>query len=201
MQTTAKANSIITTKATDEDMIEVIVSVPRCLIFTVLDNGDVTLDLSKVSAENNGRALVHGWNQRIPDAAAIGVTDSDGVVIPKAERTRIKKERMNDLCVHYESGTPEWSRRGDGTGGAKSPTVEAFAKVQGLSYEDADAAVTRRAEVLGITRKAQLTKLAKLPAIAKAALDIRQAKLAAQTPAVDADEELKAMMEAADTNE
>lgn len=130
MQSKPKANSIITS-AYDEER--------NVLVFTVLGEGDVELDLNKVHEANMRRAAIHGWNQRIPDAAAIGTTDKDGVVIPKAERTRIKFERMNELCRHYESGTEEWSRKGDGsaTGGGRSITLEAIARVKGWDYQKA----------------------------------------------------------------
>ncbi len=166
MQTKPKANSIITSRF-DTDR--------NTIIFTVKDQGDVELDLSKVHEDNMRQAAIHGWNQRIPDAAAIGRTDKDGRIIPEAERTRIKFERMNELCRHYESGTDRWNRtaEGDGSGG-RALTIEAIARVQGIAYAEA----VRRVEALaehkhGGDTKAALAVLRKAGAIQAAMAEIR----------------------------
>lgn len=183
MQTKPKTNSVITSRHDTERNV---------LVFTVLGEGDVELDLNKVHADNMARAAIHGFNQRIPDAAAIGVTDAEGNVIPKAERTRIKYERMNDLCRHYESGTAEWSRKGDGSGGGRSITVEAIARVKGVDYATADGMVDRHAgAVCGGDRKKALAFLATGTKVAAAIVDIRNERAAAKGVSVDADAELE----------
>lgn len=174
MQTKPKANSIITS-AYDAKR--------NTLIFTVLGQGTVELDLNKVSAANLARAAVHGFNQRVPDAAAIGVTDKDGEVIPRDERTRIKYERMNDLCRFYESGTEEWGRKAAaGEGSGRSITIEAIAKVKSLTYEDAEALVAKHADVsFKGDRKKALAQLRQATKVAQAILDIRAEREARKT--------------------
>jgi len=171
MQSKPKANSIITSAYNAER---------NTITFTVLGYGDVELDLNKVSAENFARAAIHGFNQRIPDAAAIGTLDADGNVIPKAERTRIKYERMNDLCRFYESGTTEWSRVGQG-GGSRSITIEAIARCKDWTYETAEDEVTRYAErKFNGDRKKALAKLGGDPLVREAIREIRAERDAAR---------------------
>lgn len=140
MQTKPKSNSIVTS-AYD--------AARNVITFTVLDVGECELDLNKVAEANMRRAAVHGWNQRIPDAAAIGVADKEGNVIPRAERNRIKYERMNELCRHYESGSEEWSRRGPSIGGGapEGLTLLAIMRVKGCALEVAEGFVKEHADM------------------------------------------------------
>lgn len=166
MQTKPKSNTIVTSRYDEARSI---------IIFTVKDCGDVELDLLKVSQANNHRAAIHGWNQRIPDAAAISRTDKDGHIIPEQTRTRIKYERMNDLCRHYESGTERWSMvREAGESGGGTLVVEAIARVQGVDYAEAEARVERYADrnCEGDTAKA-LAILRKGPTLAGALREIQ----------------------------
>lgn len=193
MQTQPKANSIITSKYDEARNV---------LVFTVLGQGDVELDLNKVSAANLARAAIHGMNQRIPDAAAIGMTDKDGEIIPKDERTRIKYERMNDLCRFYESGTEEWGRkRAEGEGSGKSLTIEAIARVKGLTYEEAEALVQRHADtVLKGDRKKALAQLRQAQKVVEAMAAIRSER-DAKRATVDADSILDGLGEAPESDE
>lgn len=183
MQTKPKSNSIITSRYDEARNV---------IIFTVVGQGDLKLDLGKVSKANLARAAIHGFNQRIPDAAALGVTDKDGAVIPRDERTRIKFRRMEELCLHYESGTEEWGRKGTGDGGgSRSITIEAIARVKGLSYEEAAEKVKVHADTClgGDTKKAlaQLRKAAAVQEMITAIRAERDAKriLAGENPADD----------------
>ena len=128
MQSKPKANSVITSTYDEERNI---------ITFTVLGAGDIPFDLNKVAASNMARAAVHGFNQRIPDAAAISLTDDDGNIVPKEERTALKFERMAALVAHYETGTAEWSRKGTAGGTKRSLTIEALARVKDETYESA----------------------------------------------------------------
>lgn len=185
MQTKAKANSIVTSSY-DEGR--------NVITFSVLDVGDVELDLNKVHEANMRRAAIHGWNQRIPDAAAIGVTDKDGNVIPKAERNRIKYERMNELCAHYESGTEEWNRRASGEGnGGKSLTLEAIARWKGISYEEAEALVEKHAEIHKMDKKAALAFFRTGTKTKAAMQEIRDERATKSAPKVDPDAMLEEM--------
>lgn len=187
MQTKAKSNSVITSTF-DSDT--------RVLTFNVLGQGSLRLDLNRVSAANLARAAVHGFNQRIPDSAAIGQADSDGVPIAADERTRMKFERMRVLCEHYETGTEDWARRAaGGEGGARSITLEALARVQACTYEEAQALVARRAEKSGKKPAAILAVLRNASAIAAAILKIREERTASAGSAEAAEDMLAELNE------
>lgn len=204
MQSKPKTNSVITSRIPDgAEMIEAIVRFPARMVFETR-NADGTLfaecelDLTKIHADNLGRAIVHGLNQRVPDAAAIGLTDKDGDIIPRGERTRIKSERMNDLCTFYESGTADWSRVGTGTGSSKSLTIEAIARAKDWTYARAESMAEEHAKIhfAGDRAKALVDIRAKSPKT-RAAMDaIRAERLAAKATIVgDGDEMLDAMPE------
>lgn len=116
--------------------------------FEVKGHPTLTLDMSKLHPDVIRRAAAVGFAQvRIVDAAAVGMTDEEGNILSEAERIATKHERMAALIAHYESGTSEWSRVGTGTGGGKSITLEAIARVQfNGDYEKAKAEVEKFAE-------------------------------------------------------
>ncbi len=185
MNAKPKSNSIITT-VYDE--------AADTITYTVQDVGSIVLDLNKVAKINIARAAVHGFGQRIPDSAAIGVTDEDGNVIPKADRNRMKFDRMKALVEFYETGTEEWSRKSGGNGeGRRSIVITALSRIQGISYENADTMVRGRAEKTGKTVKAYLSKLSEAERVKKEILAIQSERIAAMPTAVDADAELEAM--------
>lgn len=189
MQSKPKGNSIITSRIADEaDILAVTVRLPRTMVFTVLDEGDVTFDLSRVHPDNLGRAIVHGFNQRIPDAAAIGVTDDEGNVIPKSERNALKHARMLALAAHYESGTADWSRNGGG-GGSRSLTIEALAEVKDWTYETAEEEVQKAADKHHDgDRKPVLAKLRKAADVSAAMTRIRNRREQSRALDVNADD-------------
>ena len=183
-QAKPKANSIVTHEVHDDGRIT----------FYVLGVGALEFDRNKAAGSNRARAETHGWIQRIVDAAAIGVTDSDGNIIPKEQRNRMKYHAMHDIITHYESGSEEWSRAGGG-GGTRSLTVEAIARVQRIEYDEAVEMVERHAERKygGDTKKA-LAKLRGAADVQKAMQAIRDER----TPKanIDADKELEELMAA-----
>lgn len=65
-----------------------------------------------MSKANMQRAAIHGMIQRISDAAAISRNPETG----KPATAQEKFDRMAQLVTHYESGTSEWSRVGQGGG-------------------------------------------------------------------------------------
>lgn len=151
MQSKPKSNSVVTQRILDTDTtFEVTLTLPQHLVYE-LRNADgsimreVEFDLSRVFSAHHARACIHGWGQRIPDAAAIGTTDKDGNIIPKAERTRIKAERINELCAHYESGSEAWSRRPTGSE-RRLLVIEALARVKDETYESAEERMEEYAE-------------------------------------------------------
>lgn len=147
MTTETKRVQTLTYAASDET-VEVIIRIPQYIAFAIEGIGDQTLDLTKVHPDHHTRALARGWYERFKDAAAVNRADVDGNIISKAEHSRIKYERINDLAIHYESGTADWSRKGEGTGGGKSITIEAIARVRGITYAEAESKVEAHAAVM-----------------------------------------------------
>lgn len=182
MQSKPKANSIVTSEWNVEN---------KVLTFTVLNTGACTLDLKKVHANNREHAEYHGWNQAIPDSAAIGLADKAGNIIPKAERARMKLERMQEKCLHYESGTPDWSRKAPG-GGFDGALVLA-AIMRGFKWDEK--AAERNIEAIRLKRQLgdrteTLKYLQNGETVQRAMLEIKSERI---KPVVDADADLNEM--------
>lgn len=153
--------------------------------FEVRGFAPLTLDMERLHPEIVKRAALVGMAQvRIVDAAAIGMEDDDGNIMPEADRIALKRDRMAALIEHYHSGTSEWSRKGTGEGGGRSITVEAIARVKGVDYDTAKSMVARHAEAVcgGDTKKA-LANLRQAAKVLEAIAAIR----AERTPKPKAD--------------
>jgi hypothetical protein len=109
MNTKPKSNSVITheVQRNENGGLEI--------AFKVIGAGTTTLKLENVSQSNKDRALVHGFIQRISDAAALSRNPSNGQPATPAE----KLAAMQELVEHYMSGTDEWTRKRSGGGGAQ----------------------------------------------------------------------------------
>lgn len=154
--------------------------------FQVKGQNDLVLHMDKLSDVVVKRAAMVGMAQvRIVDAAAVGVADDEGNIIPEAQRIAMKYRNMAALIEHYETGTEEWSRVGTG-GGGKSITIEAIARVKGITYEEAEASVAEFAakKYEGDTKKA-LAFLRQGSRVAEAMEAIRKERM--PQPKVDAD--------------
>ena len=159
--------------------------------FIIRDREPLTLTIGKLHPDVVKRAALVGMAQvRIVDAAAISATDDDGNLLDAETRLDTKRERMEALVEHYETGTPDWSRKGTGEGGGRSITLEAIARVKSVDYETAKAMVARMAEKAhgGDTKKA-LAFLRTGRKIAEAVNAIRAER--APAPKIDADNALK----------
>jgi hypothetical protein len=109
------------------------------LVFDVLGAGKLTLDLGKVHPDILTRAAIHGFKQRISDAAAIPCDPETGHPATALE----KYENMARLVDHYNSGAAEWNRAratGEGKGQNASKTLTAIMNVYKLA--DIEAAKT-----------------------------------------------------------
>lgn len=67
--------------------------------------GEIRLELGKVHEANSKRAMMHGFVQRISDAAAMARDGKTGA----SATAQQKFEAMSKLCEHYQSGAQEWS--------------------------------------------------------------------------------------------
>ena len=109
--------------------------------FDVIGAGELILHMDRVSVACKDYARFHGFNQRGVDAAALPCDTATGKPAPASEKyTAIKR-----IVDHLETGTEEWNM-GGGEGGGKSITLEAIARVQGVTYEEAEARVEKHAK-------------------------------------------------------
>ena len=157
--------------------------------FKVRGMDDLVLHADKLHPDIIKRAALVGMAQvRIVDAAAVGVADEEGNIIPERQRIATKHANMAALINHYHTGTAEWSRVGSG-GGGKSITLEAISRVQNIPYEKAEADVEAYAakKYEGDT-KAALAFLRKGARVAAMIEAIRKERM--PQPKVDADEAL-----------
>lgn len=106
MVTKPKSNSVVTHGIESQGLGGTI------LHFNVLGVGALHLNMDNVSGEVRVHAAIHGMIQRISDAAAISRNPDTG----KPATAQEKFDRMATLIEHYNSGTSEWSRVGQGGG-------------------------------------------------------------------------------------
>lgn len=173
METKRKSNSVVTVQQDG-----------TVLVFDVMGAGRLAFDVSNANAACRQHAEMHGWKQRISDAAAMSRDPETG----KPATAQEKLAAMRELVEHYESGSAEWSRVGGG-GGGRSLTVEAIARVKGCDYDAAEAAVAKFAgeKYEGDTKKA-LAYLRQGERVAAAMEAIRRER--APQPKLDADKAL-----------
>lgn len=83
--------------------------------------GALTLDVSKVNQVNKERAMLHGFVQRISDAAAMARDSKTGASATPQE----KFAAMQRLVEHYQSGSEGWSpaRSSEGVGRPKGESA------------------------------------------------------------------------------
>lgn len=125
MNAKAKSNSVITHE------LERTEAGALTIVFKVLGAGELRLEMEKVAQSNKDRAMIHGFVQRVSDAAALPFNTEQNRR-PTAEE---KLAAMRELVEHYNSGIEEWSRKR--TGGTRVPKesdmdlllLEAFCRI------------------------------------------------------------------------
>lgn len=157
MQTKPKSNSVVTHRRLDDGRLE----------FTVVGAGKFEFDPARASQANRERAMIHGWLQRIADAAAIPRDKETGAsATPDA-----KMARMKALAEFYEAGGVEWNMKaGPRVVVAKGPNVGKIimAMIRAGLVPDVDAANGRLAalaEKRGITREAAAELFERTPQV------------------------------------
>jgi hypothetical protein len=105
MQTKAKANSVLTHRVEE-----------GAIFIKVKDAGELKFVPGLASEACRARAELHGWIQRISDAAALGRDPKSG----QPASPQAKLEAMKKLVDHYESGAAEWRMAGGGGGGSSA---------------------------------------------------------------------------------
>lgn len=114
MQTKQKSNSVITHRVDGP-----------VIVFSVIGVGEIELNTENLHTDVAARAAIHGMIQRISDAAAIPRDPETG----KSATPQEKYDAMAALVAHYESGTAEWSRVGQGTGEPRGQLFRALCVV------------------------------------------------------------------------
>ncbi len=176
MNAKVKRNSVVTSELLESGMIQ----------FTVRDAGQFLFNPSKAHESLRDRAEVHGWIQRISDAAAMSRDEATGKPATPAE----KLARMLALKEHYESGTETWNRAG-GAGTGQSIVILAVQRVMGLAeYKMAEEHMARYAAAHPELKDIKAFYAA-MPKVNAAILDIQRERLVA--PSLDADAEADAL--------
>lgn len=168
-----KSNQIISTEIVGD-----------IITFTVRGAGKAVFDTARASEACRERAQMHGWVQRISDAAAQARDPETGASASPTE----KLAAMARLVEHYESGVEEWALRAAGGAGGEgsegSLVIRAVARMQQTDTATIRARAERVAEQKRLTVAVVLRRWAQLPDV-KLAMDAIRSENA---PTIDADE-------------
>lgn len=85
-------------------------------------------------------AMLHGFCQRIGDAAAISKSADNGYTVTEAMR----RAEIETMAGHYASGTADWNLSGGTRKAPQNPTILKIAAKLGITYTEAEAEVQRR---------------------------------------------------------
>ena len=166
-----RANSIITVTRWDNK-----------LKFAFTGVGDFTFDPDKVSAENRARAMVHGFEQRVRDAAALSVDRDTG----KSATAQAKFDAAKRIADHLMSGATEWNLKPAATGGLDAGLViMAIMRVFRKSLDEAETVIATTMSKKGIERTAALKLWANSKQVAAAMLEIKTERLSTTEDADD----------------
>jgi hypothetical protein len=107
----------------------------------------LTFNPALASTENQDYARMHGFLQRLGDAAAIPRQDAKGNVVNVTEAMR--RDAVAELITHYESGSADWNLKGGKRGPTLNPIIVKLAAAKGIDYAAAQIMWSdREAEVL-----------------------------------------------------
>ena len=113
MQKSVKKNSVLTHEVKDDGQV---------IVIKVKDAGEVVFDRRQASRECDSHAAVHGWIQRLSDAAALD----------KGSTPEQKRAAIQNLADYYLGGATEWKRKAVGGGAAKFDTGLAIQAMCGV---------------------------------------------------------------------
>lgn len=147
-------------------------------------------DLRKVSEINRNRAAAVGFaDVRIVNAAAISRNAPDGSIRSATEMLKLKREKMEALIQHYESGTIEWRVKRASNGESRDTsgiTLQAMQRV--WPDKDCEALAWRLEQKRGISRREAYAIFAQTKEVAAAIAAIK-----AERATVSADDLLDEM--------
>ena len=161
MQSKPKSNSVITHIVDMENQV---------ITYNVIGCEPLVFDVKRVSDQCGERAMIHGFIQRISDAAAISRDPDTG----KPATPQDKRERMARLVEHYMSGAEAWSpARAEGGARDEGLTITAMGDVYHKLAEECRDMVKQLAVKRGIDERAALAVFAKSAQIAARMAEIK----------------------------
>lgn len=179
---------------TDKKRVNSIITVSRFdnkLTFAFTGVGQFVFDPDKVSAENRARAMMHGFEQRIRDAAALSVDRDTG----RSATPQAKFDAAKRIVDHLMSGATEWNLKAAAPSGVDAGlTIQAIMRVYGKTLEQVEAIIAATQTKRGIDRTASLKLWASSDKVAKAILDIKRERLETATGSDDLIDEMEAAM-------
>jgi hypothetical protein len=180
-----RANSIINVSRFDNK-----------LTFAFTGVGQFTFDPDRVSAENRAHAMMHGFEQRIRDAAALSVDRDTG----KSATPQAKFDAAKRIVDHLMSGATEWNLKPSAGGGFDAGLVIlAMTRVLSKAVDEIEPILAATMAKRGVDRTGALRVWAESKQVAAAILAIKTERLAKDTDADDLLDEI--MGEAGDGDE
>ena len=173
-----RANSIITVSRFDNK-----------LTFAFAGVGQFVFDPDKVSAENRARAMMHGFEQRIRDAAALSVDRDTG----RSATAQEKHDAAHRIADHLMSGSTDWNLRAAASPGVDAGlTIQAIMRALGKTLDEAEALIAATQTKRGVERAGALKIWADAKQVAQAILDIKRERAAGGADASDLEAEMMA---------
>lgn len=188
---------------TDKKRVNSIITVSRFdnkLTFAFAGVGQFVFDPDKVSAENRARAMMHGFEQRIRDAAALSVDRDTG----RSATAQAKHDAALRIAEHLMSGSTDWAIRVAASAGpdagltiqamirAFTKTIDGVRTILGKEWHPELDPVAEVEEALAATmakrkidRAAALKLWANSKQVAQAILDIKRERADAGADAED----------------
>ena len=177
---------------TDKKRANSIITVSRFgnkLAFTFLGVGQFVFDPDSVSAENRARAMMHGFEQRIRDAAALSVDRDTG----RSATAREKHDAARRIADHLMSGSTDWNLRAAASPGVDAGlTIQAMMRALGKDLDAVEALIAATQAKRGVERAGALKIWADAKQVAQAILDIKRERAAGGADASDLEAEMMA---------
>jgi hypothetical protein len=106
------------------------------IVFSFEGCEQVIFDATKVSEQNRAYAIMHGFQARIGDNAAIQKSAENGYVVTE----QMRREAVLEMVGHYEDPEQKnWNLRVGTRTAKQSPAILALATKLGKTYEEAQA--------------------------------------------------------------
>ena len=170
---------------TDKKRVNSIITVSRFdnkLTFAFAGVGQFTFDPDRVSAENRARAMMHGFEQRIRDAAALSVDRETG----RSATPQAKHDAALRIAEHLMSGSTDWAIRVAASAGPDAGlTLLGMVRALGKTLDEVEAVIAATMTKREVDRAAALKLWANSKQVAQAILDIKRERADAGADAED----------------